>query len=240
MKCYNCDSIITMQPKCPVCSIKIDAKDYELTSSKVILEQIKNIKDFARFIGLFYFKPTLLILLAIIAGAAAIYFFASGYRFVYMIGAFVAILAGNFANEMKKVERNYRDFQKGNNHYYILWPLKTEVRTFFCDANENLETKEVLRQRLHALEKRGKDTTFLRFNYTRLLHPHKPKLFMTKEIFFTKYFGKNNHYLKTNNYEDESYVAVEGAIHGFLVMDEKVVTVYNTPSLSKEYFDKLK
>lgn len=236
MKCYNCDSIISMKPKCPVCNTKIEKEDYELSSTKIILDRITNIKEFANFIGLFYIKSWILLSIAIVAIVIAIYF----YFFLhnnggYILAALVFIFALNFYFEMRKVETFYADFQRGKNHYYILWPFRTMYRSIFMDANENIPNKKIMRKRNHAYESRNPEIRILRFNSFKLLHPQKPKLFNTKKTFIEKHFDtKLRHYLKTDNYDDESFVITEGTVHGFLFTDRGVITIFNTPQLTKD------
>ena len=245
MKCYNCDSVITMQPTCPVCQAKIDKTEYELESTKKILKHVTDIKSFAKFIGLFYVKSYLLLAAAMLFMMAAFWSFSQGdlsnanfmqlNRVGYMVFAFIAILAFNFYLEMKKVETFYQDYQKQNNRYVIIWPFKTEYRTIFGDANEKIPTIAVMKRRSLAYEKRDPAMRVLRFNSFKLFHPQKPKLFQTKERFFTKHFDpRTTHYLKSGNYDDESYVLAEGVIHGFLIMENSVITIFNTPKITME------
>ncbi|MDF9867127.1 hypothetical protein OKW22_000688 [Bacilli bacterium PM5-3] len=250
MKCYNCNSIIEMQPTCPVCKTKIDKSDYELESTKKILSKIKTIKDFAHFIGLFYVKSIILLIVAIVAIVVANYFlffadnsifikdsasFMAWNRVAYMVLALVFVLAFNYYLEMRKVEVFYRDFEKNKNKYYIIWPFKTEYRSIIGDANEYIPNVKIMKKRYRAYEKRDKDVRLLRFNSYKLFHPQKPKLFMSKENFLNKHFDpKARHYLKTDNYDDESFVLTEGTIHGFLYMNNSVITLFNTPKLTKQ------
>ncbi len=236
MKCYNCDSVINMQPKCPVCNTKIEKEDYELKSTKSVLDKITNVKEFANFIGLFYIKSYILLAIAIVAAGVAIYlYFFLHNNGGYMLMAFIFILALNFYFEMRKVETFYKDYQRGNNKYYILWPFRTMYRSIFMDANEKIPNKKIMRKRNHAYENRNPDVRILRFNSFKLFHPQKPKLFNSKKTFINKHFDPNHkHYLKTDNYDHESFVVTEGTVHGFLYTDRGVITIFNTPKLTKE------
>lgn len=236
MKCYNCDSVISMAAKCPVCNTKIEKEDYDLKSTKKIVDKITNINEFTRFIGLFYMKSIYLISISILSAAVALYFyFVMNNNFGYMGFGFIAILAFNYYLEMRKTETFYKDFEKGKNHYYILWPFRTMYRSIYMDANEEIPTKKIMRKRNHAYENRDPELRILRFNSYKLFHPQKPKLFNTKEQFIKKHFDeKYNHYLKTNNYDHESYVIAEGTVHGFLFTDKGVITIFNTPDITKQ------
>lgn len=249
MKCYNCDSIITMQPRCPVCNTRITKEDYDLPSTKKIISKIKTIKDYAHFIGLFYVKSWILLLAAMVSAGIGMYFlfnpesvnaagevsFMAMNRILYMVFALIFVLCLNYSMEMRKVEAFYADFEKGKNTYYILWPFKTEYRSIFCDANEKIPNKEIMKKRHKAYEKKDKNIRDLRFNSYKLFHPQKPKLFNTKQRFFQKHFDdRYKHYLKTGNYDDESYVIIEGTVHGFLMTENSVIALFNTPKITKE------
>lgn len=234
MKCYNCDSVISMQAKCPNCHTKIDKEDYELKSTKKIIDKISNINEFSKFIGLPYIKSLYLITVAIFAIAIAVYFyFIQNNNWAYMGFGFIAIVAFNYFLEMRKTETFYKDFEKGKNHYYILWPFRSMYRSIYMDANESIPNKKIMRKRNHSFESRDPELRVLRFNSYKFFHPQKPKLFNTKKQFLEKHFDeKYNHYLKTNNYDHESFVITEGTVHGFLYTDKGVITIFNTPQLT--------
>lgn len=236
MKCYNCDNVINLQAKCPICHTKIEKEDYELKSTKKIIEKITNIKEFAHFIGLFYVKSVVLLSVAILSAVAAIYFyFVAHNNYAYMLLAFVFIVSLNFFFEMRKVETFYKDFERGKNKYYILWPFRTMYRSIFMDANEYIPTKKIMRKRNHSYENRDPEVRILRFNSFKFFHPQKPKLFNSKKVFMERHFDpRHNHYLKTDNYDHESFVITEGTVHGFLYTDRGVITIFNTPKLTKE------
>ncbi|WP_423364258.1 hypothetical protein [Mycoplasma sp. P36-A1] len=240
MKCYNCDAVMPqIQRLCPVCHVSMEREDYyNLQKTKKILDNIKDIKDFAHFIGLFYVKSIILLIVAVVAILSAVYaFVVHGNRILYMVLAVVFVFAFNFFLEMKKVESFYADFKKGNNRYVIAYPFKNEFRTFIADCMESIPNDRILRQRLNAYNKRDKEIRTLRFKTFGLFHPQKPKLFTPKkEDFFKKHMNPEaKHFIKTGNYDDESYIAFEGTIHGFLVMDSGLVTLLNIPKVTKDF-----
>lgn len=239
MKCYNCDSIIEMQKQCPVCNIRIDAADYNLKPTSRIINKITNIKEFASFIGLFYVKPFILLFIAFASLGIGLYMFiAYTNRAAYIVLAVVFAIAFNYFMEMRKIETFYQDFQNNKNHYYILFPFKSVYRTIFCDANDHIPTASIMKKRYHAYENRKDKKRALRFNSFKILHPQKPKLFNLKNKFYKKHFNPDaKHILQTGNYEDQTYVGVEGTVHGFLVMSNSVITIFNTPKITKEFLD---
>jgi hypothetical protein len=241
-----------MGPQCPVCRTKIDEKDYELDSTRKILSQVKTIQEFARFIGLFYIKSYLMLLLALIFIAAAFVVLLYGgaglfdeymgwNRITYIALAFIAILCFNWYLEMRKVEVYYKDFQVNNNTYFIFWPFKSEFKTIMNDASTKIPNNNIMKKRHNAYEKKAKDgERILRFNSVRLFHPQKPKLFHTKKFFYDKFIEPGTkHILITGDYKDESFVLVEGAIHGFLIMDNSIITIYNTPGITKKVLNEI-
>ncbi|MDL2211781.1 hypothetical protein LJB88_02775 [Erysipelotrichaceae bacterium OttesenSCG-928-M19] len=249
MKCYNCNSIITMQNKCPVCGTSIKKEDYNLPSTKKILNKVKTIKEFAHFIGMFYVRSLYLLIGAIIAAAAALFFlqypvdasatgevaFMAWNRIAYMVLAVVFILFFNYYLEMRKIETFYKDYQKNENSYYILWPFKTEYRSIICDASDKIPDTHIMKKRFTAWQNRDKEVRHLRFNSYKLFHVQKAKLFYTKENFYKKHFDpRERHYLKTFDYDDESYVIIEGTVHGFLMTKNSVITIFNTPKVTLE------
>lgn len=237
MKCYNCDNVIEMKKSCPECGVRINPSDYNLKSTSKILNKINTIKDFANFIGLFYVKPLILLVAALAAlGLGAYLLITYTNRVAYILLAVVFAICFNYFLEMRKIEAFYQDFTKHKNHYFILFPFKSEYRTIFCDANEQIPTSSIMKKRNHAYDNRKDNKRSLRFNSHKLLHPQKPKMFMTKEKFYKKHFDPSKkHVLKSFDYNDESYVAVEGTVHGFLIMDHGVITIYNTPKITKAY-----
>jgi len=240
MKCYNCNQVFESLPKaCPKCKHKVDEKEYRLKDTSEILKSISSIKDFAHFIGLFYVKAPIFLVIAIVAMIVGIL----GWRFLdsremYMVFAFAAIIAFNFFLEMKKVENFYKDYQLGENKYIILYTFNSEGRSFVSDAMDKvINDSDILKQRNHAYENTDKSQRFLRFKTFGMYHPQKPKLFMKKDKFYTKFFNPDaRHFIKTGNYDDESFVLYQGALHGFLISKNGIITVFNTPKLTKEFF----
>lgn len=250
MKCYNCNSIIVenepqnehrdlnvIPRQCPVCHATMVKEEYQCPLTSNILKEIKTIKDFGKFIGLFHVPSIALLVLAIVSLAVGIYFFATyTNRVVYMVLAFIAIVSFNFFLEMRKVEAFYKDFQKNKNRYIIAYAFKSEVRTFIADCQEAIPNDHIMKQRLNAYERRDKDIRLLRFKTYGMFHPQKPKLFNKKEDFFARHMNpKYRHFIRTGNYDDSSFIAFEGSIHGFLVMDSGIITIFNIPKLTKVY-----
>ncbi|MDR3215352.1 MAG: hypothetical protein LBT75_03630 [Bacilli bacterium] len=251
MKCYNCDEVmVELSNECPYCHARINKEDYNLVKTSKILNKITNVKEFARFIGLPYLKPVILLISAIICGMIAVFFFTRPASFTtesstflvkeriyYMIFTFIGILAFSFYLQFKKVDKFYHDFLAGDNHYFINFPLKAIVRSFICDAHEEIVTASLMKKRINYYDKRDKDVRLLHMNSHKFLHPQKVKLFNTKEKFYRRHFSANaQHVLKTYNADDESMLVVEGVIHGFLMTKSGVISIYNTPSITKKYF----
>lgn len=239
MKCYNCDHQLNkLEKQCPHCHAKLDKKDYDLPKTDPILKEITTIQEFARFIGLFYIKSIILLIISLISITVAIILFAKYHsRAGYMIGAFIFVITFSLYLEMRKVEIYYNDFKKGKNKYIILYPIKTEHNVIVCDASDRILNRHVLNQRLHAYDKLENKISLLRFNTFKFLHPQKLKLFYKKHKFYERFFNpKTRHFIKTLDYDDNSYVKLEGNVHGFLITNKGVITVYNEPKITRKYF----
>ncbi|MEG0283741.1 MAG: hypothetical protein RR543_02805 [Erysipelotrichales bacterium] len=237
MKCYNCDKTIKMDRTCPYCHARIDRGEYELDSTNKILRDIKTKKDFARFIGLFYLNSYIFLALSIISLAAGFYMYMEKDNVIgYIFGALIFLIFFNYFIEMRRVESFYRDFQKGENKYYVLYPFRRERRVIVCDASDKILKQSILDKRYSAYEKREDEIRLLRVNSHKFLHPQKLKLFYTKEKFYKRHFNEDaKHLLKTHNSDDESYVGVAGVASGFLMTKNGVITIYNTPKLARNY-----
>lgn len=237
IKCHSCDNHLdaTMK-KCNKCGARVKQEDYDLIGTDSIIDNVKTIKDYANFIGMFYIKSPILLTIAIVSILVAFYFLlVLGNNWVYVSLALVFVLSFNFFLEMRKIERTYEDFKISDTKYYALWPIVLEKRTVFADASLQVMNKTVLEKRQQAYKKRESNERLLRFNTYRKFHPYKPKMFMSKDKFFEKFFnGDATHYIKSGNLDDESYVALEGMIHGFLVMQNNVICIYNIPDLTKQ------
>jgi len=237
MKCYNCNQVFdTLPSQCPNCQIKINKKDYECVSTKTILDKIQSINDFAHFIGLFYVKPVIFLVVSILSMIIAI----SGWallnqRLLYIIFAFIAVIAFNFFNEMRKVSSYYQDYLQNENDYIICFPFTNEKRLFISDAMDFIPNDKIMKQRLNAYTKNKENTRLLKFKTYGMYHPYKPKLFMQKDKFFTKFFDSQaKHFIKTENYDDESFVGFDGTLHGFLETKNGIITIFNIPKITKE------
>lgn len=237
MKCYNCDETIKMERACPKCHARIDRSDYELDSTDKILKDIKTKRDFAHFIGLFYLNSLIFLVLSIASLGIGFYMFiVKENNMAYIIGALIFIVLFNYFIEMRRVESFYKDFQKGENKYYILYPFRRERRIIVCDASDKIMDQSILNKRYNAYEKREDEVRLLRINSHRFLHPQKLKLFYTNEKFYKRHFSPDaRHVLKTHNYDDESYVGVAGVASGFLMTKNGVITIYNTPKIAKKH-----
>jgi hypothetical protein len=239
MKCYNCDHKLNKLEKlCPNCHARLEKSDYNLKSTDQILKEITNIREFAKFIGLYYIKSIILLFIALFSMGIAIFLFAKyNSRGGYMIGAFIFVIAFSLFLEMRKVEIFYQDFKKQNNKYIILYPFKTEHTVIVCDASDQIVNSHVLDQRLNAYEKLDNNIMLLRFNTFKFLHPQRVKLFYKKAKFHDRHFNpQTRHFIKTLDYDDNSYVKLEGNIHGFLITDKGAITVYNEPKITNKYF----
>lgn len=237
MKCHSCDKQLDREiKKCNHCGITLKKEDYNLPSTKQIIDSIDSIKAYAHFIGMFYVKSIILLIIAIISALVSAYFILILHKnIIYVALMLIAITSFNYFLEMKKIEKTYQDFQLNSNKYYALWPILLEKKTVFADASLELVNKSVLEQRQKAYNKRNNKERLVRFNTYRIYHPYKPKMFMDKKVFYSKFFNKDTtHFLQSGNQKDETYVALEGMIHGFLIMSNYVVCIYNIPKKTKK------
>lgn len=245
MKCYNCDhhlEDINNLVCCPKCKHKIRKKEYQIDTTKVILDQIKTKSDFARLIGLFNINPIILIVLAILslAGTSYYLFNSTSVRIEYFVFAVLFLFMLVLLFQQNKITKLYNDFKKNNNHYYILYPFKATNRVIANELTDKIVTTDILKQRFSCFENYGERYYSLHFNTYKLFHPQKLKLVLTKEKFYHKYFGDDiKHVLQTYNELDDSFVLIEGVVHGFLVLDNHVITIFNTPGITKKYLQEV-
>lgn len=240
MKCHSCDKQVSRKmKKCNHCGAKIKKEDYNLPSTRQIIDDIDSIKAYANFIGMFYVKSIILLLIALVTALVSAYFILILHKnIMYIVLMLIAITSFNYFLEMRKIEKTYQDFKLNSNRYYALWPILLEKKTVFADASLELVNKSVLEQRQKAYNKRESQERLVRFNTYRIYHPYKPKMFMDKETFYKKFFNKDTtHFLQSGNLNDETYVALEGMIHGFLIMSNYVVCIYNIPKKTKKLLE---
>lgn len=235
MKCYNCDTVVEDNNICPNCHERIDSKVNKLESSQQILKKITNINEFARFFSMFYLNSRFILGIVILALAFAIFsIMVLDNTWFYFVGAIIVIVGFNYFLEMKKIELFYKDFENNGAKYYILWPLKVDKNTLYADVSQELMTKAVLQKRMKAFENIDPNE-LLHLNSNKIMSEQRPRLFMTNTKFSKMFKANLVHYLQSDSYDDESFIAVQGNIHGFLTLKDGVITLFSVPNVTKEY-----
>lgn len=235
MKCYNCNTIVEDKKTCPTCKEKLDTSIYDIKSTQDILKKIKEPADFAKFFNMFYFNSSVILFITFVALAIAIYsIFVLDNTWAYFVCAIIVIVGFNYFLEMKKIELYYKEFTEHGGKYYILWPVKVDKNIAYMDASQDIYTKAVLKKRINAFDHVDKNE-LVELNTNKIISAQRPKLFMTKAKFSEMFGDKVHNVILSDNFDDESFIGVQGTIHGFLVLQNGVITIFKIPAITDEF-----